>query len=62
MLSQQNISATTPTGTKLLAGGATFRVWAPRAKAVYLNGNFGGVAYNEQTADRLLSKDGSFEI
>ena len=42
MLSQQNISAATPTGTTLVAGGATFRVFAPRATAVYLNGSFGG--------------------
>jgi 1,4-alpha-glucan branching enzyme len=57
MLSQQNISTTTPTGTKILPEGASFRVWAPRATAVYLNGCFGGKAYDEQTDDRLLSKD-----
>jgi len=28
MLSQLNISATTPTGATLVAGGATFRIWA----------------------------------
>ena len=40
-------------------GGATFRVWAPRATAVYLNGVFGGVARSGQTDDLLLSKDAS---
>jgi 1,4-alpha-glucan branching enzyme len=57
MLSQQNITASTPTGTRLTSGGATFKVWAPRATAVYLNGRFAGVYYDQQTPDRLLSKD-----
>lgn len=59
MLSQDNISIPTPTGAKILPGGATFRVWAPRATAVYLNGTFGGNVYDKQTDDRLLSKDAS---
>ena len=59
MLSQDNISTATQTGTKILPDGASFRVWAPRATAVYLNGSFGGNVYDEQTADRLLSKDAS---
>jgi 1,4-alpha-glucan branching enzyme len=59
MLSQQNISPTTPTGANLTADGATFRVWAPRAIAVYLNGTFGGQVFGQQTDDRLLSKDAS---
>jgi 1,4-alpha-glucan branching enzyme len=57
MLSQQHISIFTPTGATLLPGGATFRVWAPRATAVYLNGSFAGAVYDQQTDDRLLSKD-----
>jgi 1,4-alpha-glucan branching enzyme len=57
MLSQQNIAATTPTGARMVPGGATFKVWAPRATEVYLNGSFAGVSYNQQTPDRLLSKD-----
>src|ERR1035437_7415126 len=37
VISQQNISAATPMGATLVAGGgATFRVWAPRATSVYL--------------------------
>jgi len=59
MISQQNISADTPMGATLIPGGATFRVWAPRASAVYLNGVFGGNALNSQTPDRLLSNDGN---
>lgn len=59
MLSQQNISATTPAGTKILPDGATFRVWAPRATSVFLNGVFSGKVYDQQTDDRLLSNDGS---
>jgi 1,4-alpha-glucan branching enzyme len=57
MLSQQNITANTPTGARLSSGGASFKVWAPRATSVYLNGSFEGVAYDQQTPDRLLSKD-----
>ena len=58
MISQQNISATTPMGATLLAGGgATFRVWAPRATSVYLNGVFGGSQFNGQTDGLLMAKD-----
>ena len=59
MLSQQNISPTTPTGAMLVVDGATFRVWAPRATAVYLNGSFAGAVHDQQTEERLLSKDAS---
>jgi 1,4-alpha-glucan branching enzyme len=57
MLSQQNISAATATGATLVQGGATFKVFAPRAAAVYLNGTFAGTVYDAQNPDRLLSKD-----
>ena len=58
MLSQANISPTTPMGANLVAGGgATFRLWAPRATAVYLNGCFGGTWQSSQTDDLLLAKD-----
>jgi 1,4-alpha-glucan branching enzyme len=59
MLSQDNISAATPTGANVLPDGASFKVWAPRATAVYLNGAFGGTTYDQQTDDRLLVNDGS---
>jgi 1,4-alpha-glucan branching enzyme len=59
MLSQDNISSTTPTGATVLPGGATFRVWAPRARAVYLNGIFAGEVRDQQSEDRLLRKDAS---
>ena len=39
-VSLQNISADTPMGANLLNGGATFRVWGPNAKAVYVTGDF----------------------
>jgi hypothetical protein len=57
VLSQQYISDATPTGAALVPDGATFRVWAPRALSVYLNGVFGSRAYDQQTVDRLLSKN-----
>jgi len=58
MLSQQHISPQTPTGATLGADGATFRVWAPEAGAVYLHGIFGGQVFDRLTDDRLLQKDG----
>jgi 1,4-alpha-glucan branching enzyme len=63
MISQANCTATTPMGATLLSGqglpggGATFRAWAPRALAVYLNGVFGGVPRTAQTPDLLMAKD-----
>ena len=63
MISQANCTATTPMGATLVSdeglpgGGATFRVWAPRARAVYLDGVFGGVSRSGQTPDLLLAKD-----
>jgi 1,4-alpha-glucan branching enzyme len=59
MLAQDHIDSTTPTGATLVPGGATFRVWAPRASAIYLNGSFGGVVYDQQTDARLLASDGT---
>ena len=45
MITQTNISNSTPMGATLIGNlGATFRVWAPRAIAVHLVGDFGGVA------------------
>jgi 1,4-alpha-glucan branching enzyme len=57
VLSQSHISPQTPSGATLAAGGATFRVWAPGATAVYLHGNFGGQVFDQLTSDRLLQKD-----
>ena len=44
-------------GANLVNGGATFRAWAPRATAVYVNGTFSGVARTEQTDDLLMARD-----
>lgn len=58
MISQANILPTTPMGANLVdGGGATFRVWAPRATAVYVNGAFGGTPRTSQTPDLLMLKD-----
>lgn len=35
-VTQEHIAPNTPMGANLIAGGATFRVWAPNAKAVYV--------------------------
>jgi len=58
MISQENISAATPMGATLFpGGGATFRTFAPRASAVYINGVFAGIPLAGQTDDLLLAKD-----
>src|SRR5271165_5968833 len=59
MITQNNVSPQTPMGATLVGGGATFRVWAPRATAVYINGNFAGDSGGGQTPDRLLVNDGN---
>ncbi len=57
MMSQANITAETPMGANLVDSGATFRCWAPRAPAVYVNGTFGGVAMTGETDDLLMMRD-----
>jgi 1,4-alpha-glucan branching enzyme len=63
MISQANCSADTAMGANLVAaigvagGGATFRVWAPRALAVYLSGVFGGVSMTGQDPALLMMID-----
>jgi len=59
MISQANISPETPMGANLSADGATFRVWAPRATAVYLNGVFNGTPQTGQAPGLLMSDDGT---
>ena len=44
-----------PVGGTLVPGGATFRIWAPRAKQVYVSGDFNGW---KQDANCLLSQIG----
>jgi 1,4-alpha-glucan branching enzyme len=58
-MSQSNITAGTFSGANLSALGATFKVWAPGARAVYLNGIFGGVPdWSRDTLDgNLLVRD-----
>lgn len=50
--SQEHISAATPMGAALVDGGATFRVWAPRARSVHVA--FGGVEGYSPTPDDAL--------
>lgn len=45
--SQQHITPSTPMGATLVSGGATFRVWAPGAKNVYVTGDFNGRQRND---------------
>ncbi|HZX59644.1 MAG TPA: alpha amylase C-terminal domain-containing protein, partial [Mucilaginibacter sp.] len=56
--SQQNISDSTPMGANLIAGGATFRVWAPNALKVYVVLDFSAaVVAKPATEDTLLVKN-----
>ena len=41
----------------IAGGGATFRAWAPRATAVYVNGVFGGTERSGQVPALLMAKD-----
>jgi 1,4-alpha-glucan branching enzyme len=51
----QDMLANAPMGGTLVPGGATFRIWAPRASAVYVSGDFNGWT---QDADASLSEIG----
>jgi len=58
VISQANISPNTPMGANLVSGGgATFRVWAPLASAVYINGIFNGTTTTGQADKLLFEKD-----
>src|ERR1700722_14102899 len=59
-LTQANITASTPMGAILVAGGATFKVWAPSASAIYLNGTFGGAQdWSRDASPSALTRDAS---
>jgi 1,4-alpha-glucan branching enzyme len=56
LISQQWITPNTPMGATLTGGGATFRAWAPRATAVYVCGQFNGLAqWNPRPANLMLA-------
>jgi 1,4-alpha-glucan branching enzyme len=60
MLSQANINFNTPAGATLIPGGATFRIFAPNATEVYLNGTFNGMVYDQANAATLLKKTANY--
>lgn len=51
-----HVSAGTSMGATLVADGATFRVWAPRARQVFLCGSFGDGAVWAPQADHQLKR------
>ena len=54
MITQTNINDETPMGATLVDGGATFRVWAPRATEVFINGTFGENQFWQQSPSQLM--------
>jgi 1,4-alpha-glucan branching enzyme len=52
--SLEHIRSSTPMGANLIADGATFRVWAPHARAVYVLGEFNNRERNDAS---LLTRD-----
>jgi 1,4-alpha-glucan branching enzyme len=58
LLTQDNITPNTAMGANLFpGGGATFRVWAPRALNVYLNGTFDDGVRSGADPASLMTKD-----
>jgi 1,4-alpha-glucan branching enzyme len=57
-VTQQHVSASTPMGANLIGTGATFRVWAPRARAVHVVGRFRDVDNWQPTDTNRLARDG----
>jgi 1,4-alpha-glucan branching enzyme len=55
--SLEHITSQTPMGANLMAGGATFRVWAPNATALHVLGSFNGFTKRD---DAALVKDGGY--
>jgi 1,4-alpha-glucan branching enzyme len=56
LISQLWITPDTPMGATLTGGGATFRAWAPRATAVYVCGQFNGLAqWSPRPANLMLA-------
>ncbi|MFN0053810.1 MAG: alpha-amylase family glycosyl hydrolase [Planctomycetales bacterium] len=53
--SLSHIDGRTPMGANLVAGGATFRVWAPHARSVHVIGEFNN---RQRTDASLLTRDG----
>jgi 1,4-alpha-glucan branching enzyme len=52
--SLDHITPETPMGANVVADGATFRVWAPHARAVFVIGDFNGRALSDAS---LLTRD-----
>jgi len=48
----EHVNEQTPMGANLVADGATFRVWAPNARAVFVSGEFNGWRHGE--SERLV--------
>ncbi len=49
-----HVDSGTPMGANLIADGATFRVWAPNARAVYVVGDFNDRRRDDES---LLQRD-----
>jgi 1,4-alpha-glucan branching enzyme len=56
---QTRVGPHTPMGANLVAGGCTFRAWAPRATAVYVSGSFNNWTKDDETC-RLERDDNGY--
>ena len=49
-----HVHLNTPMGANLIADGATFRVWAPKARSVHVIGDFN---HHQRTDAGMLTRD-----
>lgn len=55
---QSRVGPNTPMGANVIAGGCTFRAWAPRASALYVSGSFNGWQKQDETCRLVRDANG----
>ncbi|HEX4610671.1 MAG TPA: hypothetical protein VH092_20945, partial [Urbifossiella sp.] len=59
-ITQEHIQVDTPLGANLIGGGATFRVWAPRATALHLKLNTPAAGFRPDPTNALVKDANGF--